>query len=177
MRPTTLLAMHAPVVFGGNLLAPLYALFAERIGASAMIISLLVALPIVIGGLLGYLVSRYITQENALNFLRASYLIRSIGFLFFFIPTIPTLFAVQICMGIAHGLGSPSFFVLFSGKDGVRWGERELIDATVISSSMFIGGLIVTFLSWNALFSIMVTLPLVSILLSYRLSLLDRASG
>lgn len=156
-------------VFAGAMLVPLYAIFAENIGATILTISALTSVL-----LIAKVVTVVFLQKFGDGFaekeylLVAGFIVRAIGWIgLLFFQTIPTLFAVQIILGFGDGIGSPSFRALFAthldqGKEVKRYSEWELILAAGGSAGALTGGYLVTNYSFNILFAVMSVLAVFS---------------
>lgn len=156
-------------VFAGAMLVPLYAIFAEDIGATIFIISALTSVL-----LIAKVVTVFFLQKFGDGFAEKEYLliggfvVRAIGWIgLLFFQTIPALFVMQVILGFGDGVGSPSFRALFathldSGKEVRRYSEWELILATGGSIGALTGGYIVTNFGFETLFVLMSGLAVIS---------------
>jgi len=156
-------------VFAGAMLVPLYAIFAENIGASIFTISTLASVLLVAKVVTVIFLQKFgdaIAEKEYL--LIAGFVVRAIGWIgLLFFQTIPMLFVIQIILGFGDGVGSPSFRALFAthldnGKEVKRYSEWELILAAGGSIGALAGGYIVTNYSFEILFVVMSVLAIIS---------------
>ncbi len=156
-------------VFAGAMLVPLYAIFAENIGATILSISALTSVLLIAKVATVIFLQRFgdgFAEKEYL--LVAGFIVRAVGWIgLLFFQTIPALFVAQIILGFGDGLGSPSFRALFAthldrGKEVKRYSEWELILAAGGSVGALAGGYIVTNYSFETLFVVMSALATVS---------------
>ena len=157
-------------VFAGAMLVPLYALFAESVGADMLTISVLAA-TMLISKVLATISIRWLGDSVAETeyLLILGFLLRALGWLvLLFFPIVFGLFVAQIIIGFGDGVGSPTFRAIFathldSGTEVRRYSEWELILATAGAVGAIVGGYIVTMFGFSTLLVFMSALALVSI--------------
>jgi MFS family permease len=171
-----LLATNALILIGVAMLGPIYAIFVEKIGGDLLDASYAFGAYALSAGLVtllsGKLADR--TKENELIVV-AGYIIMGIGFLgYLFVTSIWTLLLVQIIIGLGEAVYSPAFDAIYSKhldgkKSGTEWGAWESINYFTIAIGAISGGLLVTYLGFNAMFIAMSLLCISSALYIYKL--------
>jgi len=154
-------------VFAGAMLVPLYAIYAENIGATIFLISAL-ATVLLVSKFFATLAIRTLGDTFAQTeyLLIAGMLLRAVSWiLLIFIPTIPGLFIVQVIFGVGDGVGSPAFRALFArhleASQGVRrYSEWELITAASGAIGALAGGYVVTVYGFPVLLAVMATIAI-----------------
>lgn len=151
------------------MLAPIYAFFAEDIGASIFVVSAL-ATVFLISKLIFSLVVRKFgdTFKEKEYLLILGYLIRSIAwFSLVFVDSIFILFVVQAILGLGEAVGSPAFNAIFAkhldgGKQIKEYAEYGIVGTLSTAIGTITGGYIVTQFGFTPVFIIMGTLAIVS---------------
>ncbi len=157
-----LYSSNAVFMVAESMLIPLYAIFAEELGASFVTIGYLAATAVAarIGGLI---IVRYFDngQFSSRYYLIGGFLLRGIAWAgLIFASTLPVLFIIQIIIGLGAAVGSPGFLAFFAEhldeeeriKGSANWGIIEGIAGTIGTAS---AGYIVTYLGFDALFALM----------------------
>lgn len=147
---------------GAGLLGPLLAVFTERIGGSILDIAWASAIYGAVKGILtiavGKISDRYWSKERlmvlgyALNALMT--------FAYILIQTPVELFLVQAGIGVATALATPTWQSLYGKyinkkRDGWEWGLADGEADIIIATATIVGGVIVSYFSFTALFLIM----------------------
>jgi len=114
--PSALYLSNGIFVFAGATLGPIYALFAEDIGADLFTVSALVATLLVSRIIFNGVVKKFGDQIRAKeDLLLTDFLIRAVVWLsFVFVGNVTGLFIIQILLGIGEAMSSPAFNVLFA---------------------------------------------------------------
>jgi MFS family permease len=158
------------------MLAPIYAIFVERIGGDLLDASLTVGIFAFFAALTSFFAGKYADriEENEL-ILVLGYGLMGIGFfLYLFINTVWQLFLIQALIGIAGAVASPAFDVLYTKhlreeKAGRTWGSWEALNYLTTAFGAVIGGLIVANFGFNVAFIFMTLLCFVSAIYIYIL--------
>ncbi|MBU0964321.1 MFS transporter [Patescibacteria group bacterium] len=157
------------VMLATAMLGPIYALFVEEIGGTLLEASLTGAVFAVSAGLtclLGGKISDKIRERKYVVII--GYAIICLGFLLMTqVKTINFLLLVQVIIGIGQAFYLPAFDSLFSKysnkrHQGVQWGIWESMFYFTTAVGALIGGLIVTQVSFQAMFFLMALLCFIS---------------
>ena len=158
------------------MLGPLYAVFAGRIGGDILDITGAWAAYLVVAGILSIVIGRYARDKLKLqHWMMIGYGLNTVGtfgYLFVFTPL--SLFIVQIVLGIASALASPTWDALYSNygskkRAGINWGLAEGSPQIVVGIAILLGGLIVTYAGFSILFLIMGSIQIVATAVQARL--------
>lgn len=172
-----LLATNAMILLAGAMLGPIYALFVEEIGGDLLDASFAGGLFALAAGITTFVSGKYSDKSNnAKQIVAFGYATMGIGFLLYTtVSSILTLFLVQILIGFGEAVYSPAFDVLYSkhldgGEAGKEWGAWEAMNYFTAAIGAAAGGLVVTYLGFQTLFSIMAALCFASAIYIYKLS-------
>src|SRR3989344_1734008 len=108
------------------------------------------------------------TKFNKEETVFIGYLILIIGnLLFLFVQRALHLYLVQILMGIGVAIVAPAWEALYSlaldkGKESSEWGYWNMGTGLSVSIAAFVGGIIVNYFGFKALFVIMAIFHLIS---------------
>ena len=157
-----LLVTNGLVLLAWAMLGPIYAIFVEWIWGDLMDASIagwLFALSAGITSLVfGRIADGIKTKQSVLAL---GYLIMGIWFfLYLWVDSIAKLFVVQIFIGLGEAIYSPAFDALYSEsvhkkQSGYEWWLWECLNYFSIALWAFLGGIIVTQFSFDAIFIIM----------------------
>lgn len=167
-----LYASNGLFVFAGSMLVPLYALFAESVGASIFIVSALAATQL-LSKLVTTIFLRFVGDEvkEKEYLLVMGFILRAFGWIgLIFFPILAGLFIVQIILGVGDGLGSPAFRAMFAthldaGHEVKRYSDWELILGFAGATGALVGGYVVTTFGFPILFAAMSAIAIASALL------------
>lgn len=147
---------------GEGMLGPFFAIFTEKIGGSILDISWAWATYLIVQGVLSAFAGKYSDGRKCKEkMMIAGYALNAIftfGYLFVSAPI--HLFFIQAGLGIAAAISTPTWDALYAKHEdrkhggyiwGLARGESEIITGVAI----IIGGLIVNYFSFTALFIIM----------------------
>ena len=166
-----LYAFNGLFVFAVTMIVPIYALFAQEIGADVFTVSALAA-TLLIARVFFTLIVRYFGDDavEEAHLLLAGFLLRAFGwFLLIFIGSLEGLFIVQVILGLGESLGSPAFNALFaqhlkSGRYVSEYADWEIVSAVGASAGAVVGGYIVSQYGFKVLFFVMSMVAVVSFL-------------
>jgi len=171
-----LLITDSLVLIAGAMLGPIYALFVESVGGSLLDASLAGGLFALAAGITTLIAGKYADSIKRDELIVAcGYAIMGIGFLLYTaVNSILFLFFVQILIGFAEAFYSPAFDALYSKhitkkKAGREWGAWESMSYFSVAVGAAIGGVIVTFFGFNAIFVLMAILCFASAVYIYHL--------
>ena len=157
-----LLSTDSIVLVSAAMLGPFYAIFVENIGGSLFDASLTIAIFAFVAGITTLFSGKYTDKIKEKELVIAfGYTVMGVGFfLYIFVNSIWTLFAVQILIGFAGAIYAPAFDALFSKhtencKAGRVWGTWEAMNYFSISIGAVIGTLIVYYWGFEMLFILM----------------------
>ncbi|MBW3021873.1 MFS transporter [Candidatus Woesearchaeota archaeon] len=171
-----LLITNGLVLIAGAMLAPIYALFVDKVGGSLLDASLTGGIFALAAGITTLIAGRYADKiKNSELIVVAGYLMMGLGFfLYIFVNSVIFLFLVQVLIGFSEAFYSPAFDALYSKhldkhKEGREWGAWEAINYFAIAGGAALGGLVVTLFGFSAIFAIMGALCLASALYIWQL--------
>jgi len=162
--------------FGTGMLGPLFAVFAERIGGDILDISWAWATYLIITGLFIILIGKISDRnDNKEKLMVAGYALNAIftfGYLFVSAPW--HLFFVQVGLGIASALAMPTWEALYAKYEdrkhaGFEWGLVGGEGQILMGIAIVIGGFVVNYFSFKALFIIMGTVQVIAALYQARI--------
>ncbi|MDD5416860.1 MAG: MFS transporter [Candidatus Aenigmarchaeota archaeon] len=154
---------------GEGMFGPLFAIFSESIGGNILDITSAWAVYLFATGILiiviGHISDTTVKKEKLMIFGYALNALFTFGWLFVTRPE--QLFIVQIGLGIAAALATPTWEALYSNhsnkkKMGFMWGFFEGTTNMITAFAIVIGGLIVNFYSFKILFIIMGTIQVIA---------------
>lgn len=157
-----LLATNSIILIAGAMFGPIYAVFVQRIGGDLLDASFAFGAYYFAAGVTTFISGRYADKlkENELIVV-FGYIVMALGFLgYIFVNSIWALLVVQVVIGMGEAIYSPAFDALYSKhldgrKSGRAWGAWESINYFTTMVGAVVGGLIVTYLGFNAMFIVM----------------------
>jgi len=147
--------------FGEGLFGPLFALFAGRIGGSILDITWAWAIYLLTTGILEIFMGKISDKIGHAKLMIIGYALNAIfTFCYLFVNTPAGLFLVQAGLGVALALADPTWDALYAKfedrrKAGFIWGLEHGTEEIITAISILIGGMIVSYFSFTALFIIM----------------------
>ncbi len=156
-------------VFGALLLAPLYAVYVQKIGGGVLLVSISTAVFYVATSVFLIFMARWgdkVKEKEMM--LSASYMIRGVGFLgYLFIHNALSLILVQAILGLGEAIGTPTFGALFAKhtdkkEEVMEYSDWSLTSYLVMALGTIFGGFIVSGLGFNFLFVTITILCFVS---------------
>jgi len=171
-----LLSTNAMILLAVAMLGPIYALFVERVGGSLLDASFAGALFALTAAITTFVSGKYVdkVKENELIVV-AGYLIMAAAFFsYLLVGSVIELFLVQIVIGFGEAIYSPAFDAVYSKhldgrKSGKQWGAWESMNYLTAAIGAAIGGFIVTWFGFEAVFMVMAGLCFTSALYIYKL--------
>lgn len=162
-------------VFSVAMLGPIYAIYVNDIGGGVLAASWSVALMSLSSGITMYLAGKKADKmKNKKVAISLSYLLLALSYIGYMLVTnVYSLLIVQVYAGIAVAIGTPAFDGLYSqkldkNKESSEWGNWEIMAEFVSFFGALIGGLLVVYLGFNALFIFMAILTLFASIVSYK---------
>lgn len=167
-----LFASNGLLFFASSLLVPLYALFAEDMGATITQVGLLAATAALVRSLsLVFMRTRGYTDSIATTLFQIGAFLYASTWVSLTIATSVThLFVIQITLGLAMAFVAPSFRTLLAeslhaGHEIVTYSHWELIKATLGAAAALSGGYIVSIFGFHTLFIVMSFISLAGLFL------------
>lgn len=144
------------------MLVPIYAIYVEKIGGDILAASGAYAVFSLVYGVLMIFFGRLTDRvKESEYFIVAGFLLSGVGFFGYMVVQNPLqLFIVQAVLGIALALMTPAHDSLYTahldhGRFASEWGTWEAVYWITEGIAAFVGGLIVTYVSFDALFMFM----------------------
>lgn len=145
--------------FGEGMLGPLFAVYAQRVGGDVLDISWAWATYLMVTGLLYIVVGRLTDKRGQ----REKIMVIGYGlnalctFAYLLVSNPLQLFLVQSGLGVAAALTAPNWSALYTvhlteNHEGLAWGLQGGLSNIITGAAVLIGGLIVTYYSFEALF-------------------------
>lgn len=171
-----LLAADGFALFAFGLLAPIYAIFVEKIGGDVLDAGLTYSIYLFVLGVSIYFISRWENHQRhkgkLLAFSYFLFCIAAIGYLF--VANKYHLSIVQAIIGIAEAFNSPVYDGLYSkfldkGKFVAEWGLYASMRSIVTAFAAIGGGLIALYLGFKTLFIVMLVFSIIGLIISIGL--------
>ncbi len=171
-----LLLAAAFSTFVHSMLGPIYAIFVEKIEGGVLEASYAIAIFSLSAGVLIYIISKWEDRiKHKEKLLTIGYLLNSVGFFSYMLVSKPVhLYMVEAIFGLGIAVLSPIYDGLYSknlSKDKYvsEWGAWESMSYIISSIAALLGGLLVSFFGFEALFFTMFLLSLASVFVSLSL--------
>lgn len=155
---------------GEGLFGPLFAVFAGKVGGNILDISWAWAIYLLVTGVLEIFIGHLSDKIGHERLMIVGFGLNAVlTFCYLLVHTSAELFLLQAGLGIALALADPTWDALFakysdSKRMGFLWGLEQGMEAIITGLSIVIGGLIVTYFSFTALFLIMGVIQVVATL-------------
>ncbi|MBM3281961.1 MAG: MFS transporter [Candidatus Diapherotrites archaeon] len=153
-----------------GLFGPLLAVFAGQVGGNILDISFAWAIFLIVSGLANVFIGRLSDKHSREKILVLGYALNTLVlFGYIFVSNPMQLFIAEAFMGLAAAMASPTWYSLFSQYEtkkssGREWGLVTGQAKIATAAAMIVGGYIVTYLSFTALFVLMGSIQLVATL-------------
>lgn len=171
-----LLFTNALVMFGAAMLAPIYALFVEKVGGNLLDASLTGGVFALASGITTLAAGRYADHMKEKELIVVfGYFVMGIGYLLYTqANSIWFLLGVQVIIGFAEAFYAPAFDALFSlhlckKKAGREWGTWESFHYFSVGFGSILGGFIVINFGFDVMFVLMALLCFLSSIYIYML--------
>jgi len=160
--------------FGEGMLGPLFAVFTQRIGGDVLNITGAWATYLIVTGILiiliGKISDKIIDKKKLVFYGYVLNAVLTFGYLLVSNPF--QLLMLQAGLGVAAAMATPTWDALYSeyenkNKDGFTWGLSDGISQLSTGLAIIIGGLVVVYFSFAALFIIMGIIQIISVVLLY----------
>ena len=160
-----------------GLLGPLFAVFSERVGGDILDITGAWAAYLIVSGLAYPLVGRLMNRSRwKFRIIVVGYALNTaFTFAYLLVDSTTTLLLVQVGLGLAEAISTPSWDALFARElpdrdDTFLWGIASGHSQFVSGIAVAIGGLIAAYVSFAALFVTMGVLSALATVVQARVS-------
>lgn len=157
--------------FGEGLLGPLFAVFTERIGGDVLDITWAWATYLIVTGILIVVVGKLSdTKISKEKLIFAGYFLNAIlTFMYLFVGSPVQLLILQAGLGIAAALATPTWDALYAKHEdrksaGLTWGLADGMSEFFSGVAILLGGFIVVYWSFSALFIIMGCIQIIALI-------------
>lgn len=146
---------------GEGMLGPLFAVFANRVGGSILDITWAWATYLIVTGLISILVGELADKYSKEKLMIGGYALNALfTFSYLLVQTPFQLFLVQAGLGVASAIANPTWSALYAEHEdrrraGFTWGLADGDLKLVTGLAIIIGGLLVNYVSFEALFWVM----------------------
>lgn len=169
--------------FAEGLLGPLFAVFSEQVGGDVLDITGAWAVYLIVSGIAYPIVGRVLNHSPwKYRMIAVGYALNTVfTFSYLFVTNTTHLLLVQVGLGIAEAVSTPSWDAFFASQLGEKedtflWGLASGHTQFISGVAILIGGLIAEFISFRALFLTMGCISLAATIVQVRLSwLAERA--
>lgn len=168
--------------FSEGLLGPLFAVFSEQIGGDVLDITGAWATYLIASGVAYPLVGRLLNGSRwKFRMIAVGYALNTLfTFSYLLVNDTTDLLLVQVGLGVAEALSTPSWDAYFASKlsdttDTFAWGLASGHTQFISGIAIAMGGLIANFVSFRALFLVMGVISLVATVVQVRLSLMEES--
>ncbi|HLP79150.1 MAG TPA: MFS transporter [Acidobacteriota bacterium] len=147
--------------FGEGLFGPLYAIFTQQLGGDLLDITGAFSTYLIVTGILSILIGRVSDKVSKYKLMMSGYIINTLAtFGYLFVDSTLKLIIVQIALGIATALATPTWNALFAANIdkksvGEEYGLSDGGPRIIFGIAVLCGGFIVTYYSFTILFIIM----------------------
>lgn len=145
-----------------GLLGPLFAVYTQRLGGNILDVSWAWAVYLVVSGLATMYVGKIAqTKVRQQTFVLIGYILTTLLTIAFLFITAPwQLMLVQVGLGLAQALATPTWFALYANVEtqssaGTLWGRMQGQSSMFTAAALVVGGIIATQYGFEVLFSLM----------------------
>ena len=158
-------------VFASSLLGPLYAIYVSGVDSNVIAVSVSWSTYLFSTVIFTYLISLVGDRVKEKEYLLiAGYILRAVvWFSYIFVAGLPLLIFLQVLLGLGEALGSPAFNAIFAehldkGKHIADYAHWTVISNLCGATAVAVGGVLVKFIGFEFLFSVMTLLALIPII-------------
>lgn len=162
--------------FGEGMLGPLFAVFTERVGGDILDISFAWATYLITSGFLYIIIGRLTDiYDNKERIMVAGYALNALCTFGYLLVSSPwQLFIVQSGLGVASALATPTWDALYAKHEdrknsGFQWGLADGFAEMITGFGLIVGGLVVNYFSFTALFVTMGIIQTIATLYQARI--------
>ncbi len=173
-KERTLLIGSSIWLLGEGMLGPLFAVFAAEIGGDVLQISWAWATYLIITGIFSMIIGELSDGGDKARVMIFGYALNALfTFGYLFVETPLHLFIVQAGLGLASALATPTWNALYAEEEnpkhsGFVWGIADGDFRFVTGIAILLGGAIVNYFSFRALFVTMGTLQIFATIYQIR---------
>lgn len=160
------------LITGASLIAPIFAIFVERVGGGILEAGIAVTIYSLTAGIGIFLFSRIEDRvRDFRHFVVIGYFVASLGyFLYLFVSSPSLLFMVQFILGVATAIRVPAYDVLLSQSApshlAIAWGNWNAMAFLVSATGSFVGALIASIFGFYTLLWLLFLLTFTSFIIS-----------
>lgn len=176
-----LLFCEAWSILALGMLAPIYAIFVEKIGGDILDASWGYFAFMFTSGITIYLISHWEDSiRHKAKLVIMGYLFTTVGcIMYIFVNSQAMLVATQIILGLATAIKDPAYDALYTvfldkNHEASEWGDWEFVWYIATAIAALVGGYMVSFIGFNGLFLLMGFASFISMLIA--LLLLQRSA-
>lgn len=170
--------LYADVIwfFGEGMLGPLFAVFTQRVGGDVLDITSAWATYLIVVGILTVLIGKMSDKWDKRKLVFGGYVLNAVlTFGYLFVDSSSRLLLIQCGLGIAAAMATPTWNALYSEYTakskrsrkniGLDWGLADGFSQFFTGIAILIGGAIVTYFSFDALFIVMGIVQVISVII------------
>lgn len=164
-----LVITNSMVLLAAGMVAPIYAIFVEKIGGDIMEAGIAGTIFALVAGITTIFSGKISDKsKNKQKIVSLGYALMALGFiLYIFVDSIWFLFVVQAIIGLGEAVYSPAFDALFSDnvcktKESREWGLWESSYYFSIAIGAILGAWLASVFGFNILFAFMGIISLIS---------------
>src|SRR3989344_2491252 len=158
--------------FGEGMLGPLLAVLTEKVGGDILDITWAWAIFLVVTGLLTIMISYFADKKDGFTekLMFAGYILNALfTFGYLLVDSPYKLFIIQAGLGIATALATPTWDALYAKYEDKKhptftWGKHEGYYRLITALAIIIGGLIVSYFSFDLLFVLMGAIQVMAVI-------------
>ncbi|MFA6254158.1 MAG: MFS transporter [Candidatus Paceibacterota bacterium] len=155
--------------FGDGMFGPFFALFTQKIGGNLLDIAWAWAIYLFVTGFLIIVIGKFSDRGlNKAKLMIWGYALTAVcTFAYIFVSSPFELFIVQAILGLAIALCNPTWYALYDKysnpiHDGYTWGLSDGVVKMFGGLAILIGGVVIKFFSFEALFVIIGVIQIIS---------------
>ena len=143
---------------GEGMFGPLYSIFAQKIGGDVLELTAAYAVYLVASGMITIILGKISDNYSKPKLMIMGYTLNALATFGYLLVSNPlSLLIVQSILGVANALATPTWNSLYSTyvekkRAGEQWGLSSGGPDIITAGSIIIGGFIITYLGFNALF-------------------------
>lgn len=179
-----LLSSSSAWYFGEGMIAPFFSIFTQHVGGDILDITWVWATYLIVAGVFTILVGKLSDSRfSKPRLLVMGYALNALfTFAYLLVDSTLSLFVVQVGLGIASALATPTWNALYAQhhgdvESGLMWGISDGQEQIVTGIATIVGGLIIAKLSYTVLFLLMGVIQTLSALFLAQILLRPRPAA
>lgn len=159
---------------GFQVFVPLYALFANNVGASPSQISLIWSYYSLVMAAMIFIMGKVENHRSKERYLVIGYFLYAIGaYSFLLVQSVPTLIAVLTLNAIASGIALPAYKTVFAlsednGRESEEWAWLDSSSMLAAAGGAALGGIVIGLFDFSGLFIVMGSVQLFAAIIAWR---------